>query len=55
MTKTTETQAQYAYREHMARKLSGAYGWDLNKLMQMPWADLHDTYNERYLDYIYGE
>lgn len=54
MTKTIEPQTQYAQKERMARTLSNAYGWDFNELMQMSWADLRDTYNERYLDYIYG-
>jgi hypothetical protein len=50
MTKTP----QDTQREVMARALSKAYGWSFDELMQMPWADLYDTYNERYLDYIYG-
>ena len=54
MTETTESKTQYAQRERMARKLSEVYGWCIDELMQMPWANLYDTYNERYLDYIYG-
>lgn len=54
MTNITENKTQYNQREQMARKLSDAYGWDFNALMLMPWADLYDTYQERYLDYIYG-
>jgi hypothetical protein len=50
MTKTP----QDIQREHMARTLSKAYGWDFNELMQMSWEDLSDTFTERYLDYIYG-
>jgi hypothetical protein len=46
--------SQDKQREQMALKLSQVYGWCIDELMQMPWADLHDTYNERYLDYIYG-
>jgi hypothetical protein len=54
MTETTESKTQYAQRERMARTLSSAYGWNFNELTDMKWADLHDLYNERYLDYIYG-
>jgi hypothetical protein len=54
MTNTTENQTQYAERERMARTLSDAYNWDFNQLMLMSWADLYDTYQVRYLDYIYG-
>ena len=45
---------QDTQREVMARALSKAYGWSFDELMQMAWPDLYDTYNERYLDYIYG-
>ena len=41
-------------RAKMAQTLSKAYGWDLDELMAMDYADLRDTYSERYLDYIYG-
>ena len=54
MANITENKTQYAQREQMAHTLSTAYGWDFNVLMLMPWADLYDTYQERYLDYIYG-
>jgi hypothetical protein len=54
MANITENKTQYAQREQMAQTLSTAYGWDFNQLMLMSWADLYDTYQERYLDYIYG-
>lgn len=62
MTNKLETQTQsrddlmflYSQKERMAYTLSNAYGWDFNVLMLMPWEDLYDTYQERYLDYIYG-
>lgn len=38
----------------MAKKLSEVHGWNYQELMDMEFADLYDTYQVRYLDYIYG-
>lgn len=41
-------------KDLMAKKLSEVYNWDYEELMSMEFSELYDTYNERYLDYIYG-
>lgn len=41
-------------KDLMAKKLSEVYNWDYEELMSMEFSALYDTYNERYLDYIYG-